>query len=226
MSNRYAPVPLIWLILAALVIVVLVDNVWAGGECNGTHNCNDDSVVIDAGSSVVGGDTAIDTGGNKSVALVAPGLGDVDIAQCLGSEAWTLLIGGKQRLVLNQVCMAEFYLKQGRYDLAAQSLCNQPEIIAEYDTEQSCELAHDFTPAEDDHDIHTRSEEFEAQHTEEIERVQVQQAGLVAQLDDLAAQLETSQRQPAPVIAQQVEQYSDDQFDAVWSALKGGDEDE
>jgi hypothetical protein len=86
-------------------------------------------------------------GGNKSKSLaLGHGLGDVDIAQCLGSTQWDTILGGKQKLVLNNVCMAEFYLNQGKYALAAMALCNQPEILKEFSTEEECEGAHDFTP--------------------------------------------------------------------------------
>jgi uncharacterized coiled-coil protein SlyX len=71
-------------------------------------------------------------------------------------------------------------------------------------------------------------DETVVQHDEDIEEVRVQQAGLVAQLDYLTEQMEVAQRQPAPAIVQAPppEQYTDDDWDAVWSALKGDDEDE
>ncbi len=225
-----------WVLAGLLVLAMLAmaAPIWASGNCNGPGDDNCYNEIVDVnltGGDVIGGD--ISTGGNKSIALVAPGLGDVDIAQCLGSEAWTLLIGGKQKLVLNQVCMAEFYLKQGRYDLAAQSLCNQPEILNEYSTEADCEVAHDFTPVIPDHDVHARSDEFElahAQQEEEIVYLQEEQASLVGRLDALTEMMEQApapaptrvyvQQEPAPPM------YSDEQFNAVWMALKGGDEDE
>ena len=215
-----------FLCLLMMMAVLLVAPAYAGGECNGHGNCDDESIVIDAGSSVIGGDTVIDTGGNKSLAVVAPGLGDVDIAQCLGSEAWSLLVGGKQKLVLNQVCMAEFYLKQGRYDLAAQSLCNQPEILDEYDTEVACEIAHDFTPIEPEGDELSRSfdehYQLEEQHTEDIVVVQMAQTSLEDRIEALE-----QKPAPRPRVAQAPPQrYTDAQFDAVWLALKGSDEDE
>ncbi len=186
-------------------------------------------VSVTGGAVDVAGDTLnLSTGGNRAYNVVAPGLGDVDIAQCLGSEAWTLLIGGKQKLVLNQVCMAEFYLKQGRYDLAAQALCNQPEILAEYTTESICELKHDFTPLVPDHDIHTRSEEFEEayaitqQQEQEIEYLQEEQASLVGRIDALTVQIEQSSVS-AP-IQQQEPAYTDDEFNEIWSLLLGNED--
>lgn len=91
---------------------------------------------------VVTGDIAI-TGG-KSRAL---GLGrssfDVDINQCMGSTAWDTIIGGKQKLVINWVCLAEFYLKTGQPELAATAICNT-EMLDEFSSEAECEAAHDF----------------------------------------------------------------------------------
>ena len=202
--------------LAAALLVLIMSPAWAQGDhdCQGGHNCNDDGGVIDinmAGGDLTGGDLIggdISTGGNKSIALAAPGLGDVDIAQCLGSEAWTLLVGGKQKLVLNQVCMAEFYLKQGRYDLAAQSLCNQAEILKEYATETACEDAHDFTPLIPDHDVDTRSDDFDmvyAAQEEEIEHLQQEQTSLVGRLDDLTELLSAPRTYPEPVAVQQID---------------------
>ena len=182
-----------------------------------------------SGGDMIGGDTTLAMD-SKSIVVAAPGLGDVDIAACLGSTQWSLLVGGKQKLVLNQVCMAEFYLKQGRYDLAAQSLCNQPEIVTEYESEQACELAHDFTPPpllalpasdsafEEHYELAQRQEE-------EIEYMQAEQVSLVGRIDMLTEQIEQA---PAPVIVQQEVpvEYTDEQFEAVFMALKGSDEDE
>jgi len=200
---------------------------------NNTQTAGDIDVAASAsavlsGGDMVGGDTSLSST-TKNLAIAAPNLGDVDIAQCLGSTQWSLLVGGKQKLVLNQVCMAEFYLKAGRYDLAAQALCNQPEIIAEYNTESDCELAHDFTPI-----TVYRSEEPaanyepEVNHEEDMEIVQIQQAGLVAQLDYVTEQLEEVRNKPSPepVIVQQQVEYTDEQFDAVFMALKGSNDDE
>jgi hypothetical protein len=227
------------LILAAAMLTALATRV----EAN-PHPHDDDGggdvvnvpvdVSVSSSTAVdVAGDTLnLSTGGNRAYNVVAPGLGDVDIRECLGSTQWSLLVGGKQKLVLNQVCMAEFYLKRGRYDLAAQALCNQPEILMEYSNEKACEDSHDFTPVIPDHDVHSRSDEFEevyAQQEHEIEFLQEENASIVGRLDDLTALLEQAPaRAPAPVYIQQEPepQYSDEQFDAVWMALKGGDEDE
>ncbi len=230
-----------WFVVVLMVVAALmVLTTRAEADDGHGHDHHDDGgstvttstdIINDlAGGDIIGGDTSVITGNNKALTVVAPGLGDVDIAQCLGSEAWTLLVGGKQKLVLNQVCMAEFYLKQGRYDLAAQSLCNQPEIVREYDTEAACELAHDFTPPITSEPASNRSLEeqhsLETHHDEDLDMVQ-------AQLSEVQMQLAELEERPAPRprVAQAVPpdpepKYSDEQFNAVWAALKGGDEDE
>ncbi len=215
--DRYKPYRLIDLILIVVLVMLFIFAVkpsHAGGNCNGPgdDSCYNEIVDVDVsggdmtGGDMIGGD--ISTGGNKSLALVAPGLGDVDIAQCLGSTQWSLLVYAKQKLALNQVCMAEFYLKVGRYDLAAQALCNQPEILMEYSTEVACEIQHDFTPAivEGNDELTETFESIEesyAQQEEEIGYLQEENASIVDRLDVLTAQLEAPRAQPEPVIVQQ-----------------------
>ena len=202
---------IIWFLLAGILIFLIIAKAEAQHECQGGHNCNDPgNVILDSstviGDTVVGGDTI------RSLAVVAPGLPSVAIARCLGSEAWTLLIGGKQKLVLNQVCMAEFYLKVGRYDLAAQALCNQPGIIEEYSSEATCEIDHDFTSAivEAGVDLPERSAQFEEhyelaqQQEHEIEYLKEEQASLVGRIDYLTERIE---RAPAP--QPQLQQFDD-----------------
>lgn len=98
-------------------------------------------------NSVSDAETNVVTGTGDSTALgFGHAMGDVDIAQCLGSTQWDTILGGKQKLVLNNVCMAEFYLKNEKWALAAMALCNQKEILQEFGTEAECERAHDFGP--------------------------------------------------------------------------------
>lgn len=135
--------------LAPVMAFLLVSPVWADDDCRG-RSCND-SGDVDVGVDVsvnsgdmVGGD--VDVSHSSRALALSNSLGDVDIAGCLGSTQWNSPVFGKQKLVLNQVCMAEFYLEAGKYALAAQSLCNVPEILREFANEQECEEAHDFNP--------------------------------------------------------------------------------
>ena len=218
-----------FLLGALLLFLVMygIETSRASGNCNGPgdDSCYNEIVDVSVGD-VIGGDTSVITGNNKSYVVVPPGLPNVAIARCLGSEAWTLLIGGKQKLVLNQICMADFYLKVGRFDLASQALCNQPEILMEYKTEKSCEDDHDFTPAtsEGGFDLDDRSAQFEEhyelaqQQEHEIEYLKEENASIVGRLDSLTMLFEQ-----APVIVQQspVEQYWTDERRAKLEAIKG-----
>jgi len=203
------------LLIMLVVVAVIATRADASGDRITQSNDNNSQTTGD-----------VSTGSGRSIAI-GNVLGDVDIAQCLGSTQWNTPIFGKQKLVLNQVCMAEFYLKASKYALAAMALCNVPEILDEFSDEDACELAHDFTPIVPDHDVHIRSEEFEEayilsqEQEEEIDYLQEEQASLVGRIEQLTAYIERvpAQKQVAS------EKYTDAQFEAVWAVLKG-DEDE
>ena len=91
---------------------------------------------------LVTGDVSLIGGESKAIGFGRSSF-DVDINQCMGSTAWDTIIGGKQKLVLNWVCLAEFYLKTGQPDLAAVAICNT-EMLNEFSSEAECEGAHDF----------------------------------------------------------------------------------
>jgi hypothetical protein len=142
----------IFFVLALIVLFFLAAPVWASGDCKG-QSCNDsggDTVVgVDTSVSteLSGGDTSVSTGGNRALAL-SNNMGDVDIADCLGSTQFGTPIFSKQKLVINNVCLADFYMKMQRYELAAMALCNVPGILKEFQSEEDCEQAHDFGPLE------------------------------------------------------------------------------
>lgn len=176
--------PVFWLLIL-LVAFLLSDDVWAGGECNGHDNCNETEINALAGDNEV----VNSTGGNRSLAL-GNSLGDVDIAGCLGSTQWSTPLIGKQKLVLNHVCMAEFYLNARQYDLAAMALCNVPEILAEFKTESECEAAHDFAPP-------TITEASPEPHVPQDEFYRLEQLN-AERYDSLAERLETIEQRPEP----------------------------
>lgn len=216
-------------LICLLSLSVLADDDRRSDDIDIDVSGGDVTVPVDV--DVDGGSTDLSIDGDSALALAAPGLGDVDIAQCLGSEAWTLLVGGKQKLVLNWVCMAEFYLENEKYELAAQALCNQPEILSEYDSEKDCEHDHDFTPdvvLEPQIAQLSRREE----HNQDIERVLMAQSQLEQQIIELNDKLEEANRRPvstsAPRIVQAEPAFTEEQKQAAWSALfdKGAEEDE
>ena len=150
----------IFFVIVILALMYFVTVSYADGDCKG-HSCKDGgSVSVDTatnvgvdtsvtasmnGGDMVGGDTNVSTGGNRALAL-SNNMGDVDIADCLGSTQFGTPLFSKQKLVINNVCLADFYLKMQKFDLAAMALCNVPGILKEFDSEEECEYAHDFAP--------------------------------------------------------------------------------
>lgn len=138
----------LFLVITILVLLMSMP-LWASGDCKG-KSCNGDvtvggtDVTVDTTVStgdMVGGDTSLSN--NSRALALSNGLGDVDIAGCLGSTQWATPVFSKQKLVVNWPCMAEFYLRNGKYELAAMAICNT-EIRKEFATEDDCRAAHDF----------------------------------------------------------------------------------
>ena len=187
------------------------------------HNHNDGDVTVDANttlnSSLSAGDlVAGDTNVSHESSSLALGnvLGDVDIADCLGSTQWNTPIYGRQGLVLNHVCMAEFYLRAGKYDLAAMALCNVPEILKEFSTEDECETAHDFSPVVSTSLV----QEIEEEHDQDIDRLQMTQMETMMRLEQIEERIE---RAPRSRVVQKPT-FSEEQKEAAWRALKGDEE--
>lgn len=174
------PVSLVWLLFAVFLAIAFANAAWASDRITQSNDMNNQ------------------TGGDISHESKALGLGrssfDVDINQCMGSTAWDTIVGGKQKLVLNWVCLAEFYIKTGQPDLAAVALCNT-EMLDEFESEAECELAHDFLvevaaavavePMVNDH--------FDEEEEWHEEQMQMQQG-----YDDRLARLEQRVSRPAP----------------------------
>lgn len=237
----------LWGLLALLLAIawfVWGINIAEGSERRG----NNDDVNVDVGTEVnVGGDTVnvggdtINVGGSTltggDVSVSAPStntmhneakslalgnvLGDVDIADCLGSHQWNTPIFGRQDLKLNQVCMAEFYLSAGKYQLAAMSLCNIKEILREFENEEECEAAHDFTPAPQ-----PAAAPPPRALEQEVEQLRWEQSMLQAQISEQQALLEKAEArpQPKPVVVQQ--EFVTEEKRAAIKALFADDEGE
>jgi hypothetical protein len=169
-------------------------------------NVGGDTVNV-GGSTLTGGDVSVpvnvsapstSTMHNEAKSLALGNvLGDVDIADCLGSHQWNTPIFGRQDLKLNQVCMAEFYLSAGKYQLAAMSLCNIKEILRE-----------------------SRALE------QEVEQLRWEQSMLQAQISEQQALLEKAEArpQPKPVVVQQ--EFVTEEKRAAIKALFADDEGE
>ena len=148
--------------------------------------------VLTAGDNI-GGDlnSNVDIAGDSSraYALGVPGLGDVDIAGCLGSTQWTLLIGGKQKLETNWWCVTKLYLEAGLYDNASMAVCNT-EVRQEFETEDECREAHPFkamalsvpTESDDEDEEHDRIKAELADLTATVAALQRENAQLESQV--------------------------------------------
>jgi len=196
-------------------------------------NVGGDTINV-GGDTITGGDVSVPVSvsapssnsmHNESKALaLGNSLGDVDIADCLGSTQWSTPVFGRQGLTLNNVCMAEFYLSVGSYRLAAMSLCNIKEILREFENEEECELAHDFTPPAP---VAAAAPAIEPEYEEEIAMLRMEQAHLQAQVAEQQQLLERAPEPARPVIVQQ--EFITDEKRAKISALfaeDDGEEDE
>ena len=180
------------------------DTLNVGGD---TITGGDVSVPVNVNTDVAGGPVNVE---HKSESLgigLSNSLGDVDIAGCLGSTQWATPLFSKQKLTVNWPCLAEFYLRNGKPELAAMAICNT-EVVKEFETEAACEAAHDFAvlleapPPVAEHD---RDDELER-------RLEISQA-YTAELESRVNDLETlAQRSPVQkTVVQQVPVLSDEQ---------------
>ena len=189
-----------------------------GGASTNTFSGGDVSVPV----NVSGGDLAV-SHSSKAFAL-SNNLGDVDIAGCLGSTQWGTPIFSKQDLKLNWPCMAEFYLKNEKYDLAAMAICNT-EVIKEFADEAECEAAHNFNPVVNQPDAALA---YSAEHTEDYEQVLITQNQLeeqIQRLEQRPAQTRVVERvveqaEPEPLLSEQ------EKLEILGLLMGGYDEDE
>ena len=210
------------LIVFFAILLVSPDSDAGGDELTSESQAISSSM---SNSSAVIGESHVDVGGdkNRAYALGVPGLGDVDIAGCLGSTQWTLLIGGKQKLETNWWCVTKLYLEAGLYDNAAMAICNT-EVREEFATEQDCRDAHPFKAMATI--VPTESEDEDEEH----ERFQAEIEALAARLsasEEKTAQAKAEARkarraaQAPPQTVIQREPFIDADKRAALEALKG-----
>ena len=191
--------------MLAFVLIMLSAPLWASGDCKG-QSCNGDTINVGGDTVNVGGDTITNTIGdtnvpvnvttgdmvggdtslsNNSKALALSNvLGDVDIAGCLGSTQWATPVFSKQKLVVNWPCLTEFYLRNGKYELAAVAICNT-EIRKEFASEDECRAAHDFEEMIEEAVIVMESSEEEDELREELQQQAMAQEQLHAKIEKL-----------------------------------------
>ena len=198
--------------------VAKADDDCRGNSCNGggdvdvdvggdTINAGDVSVPVD----ITGGSANVQQNSDSFALGLSNGLGDVDIAGCLGSTQWATPLFSKQKLTVNWPCLAEFYLRNGKPELAAMAICNT-EVVKEFDTEADCEAAHNFTvlvAAPPEPVEHYRDDELERR----LEINQAYTAELESRLNDLES---LAQRAPEQrTVVQQMPVLSDKQKSAL-----------
>jgi hypothetical protein len=179
--KKFLTVPMLWFLIAIAIVIWLASIPAKAGDDH--HNGGDTSVDTSVNTSVEtvlnGGDLTGGTQKNSSKALgLSNSLGDVDIAGCLGSTQYGTPVWSKQRLDTNWFCVAEFYIRAGKYPLAAMAMCNT-DVRNEFATEDECRAAHDFTPMLESVVIVEAPDE----HQEEIEYLYEQVEALTQQVN-------------------------------------------
>ncbi len=140
-------------IIVTAMLILLTHPTVAQHECQGGHNCNDAGAGagIDIVNDLSGGDVDIvnqlagDSGSFTSVAL-GQSLGDVDIAGCIVTTQWGIVIFQRQGFVYDLFCLARELEKAGKYAAAAEMRCMQ-EIPAKLYGDR-CTTVMNFKPAD------------------------------------------------------------------------------
>jgi len=159
-SRSFKPVPLLYLIIAALLLVFFVDKLVNGDELDHGHGHHDD------------GDVAVDllteTGGNSysSRALgMSHSLGDVDINQCIVTKQKGSFVVSWQNYDYNLWCMGEVFDRMSLHTMAAYMRCDIPPIRAHFTDDQSCWDANtvnsEITISPELADLYSRAARFE-----------------------------------------------------------------
>jgi hypothetical protein len=173
------------------------DTVNVGGD---TVNVGGPTVNTEVGPTTVNaGDVALNSD-SKSFAF-AHGLGDVDIAQCLGSEQWGTVIISRQYLELNKWCAAEVYDAKGLYKMAAVLRCDIKEIKKHFNSPEECVEANTLHPV-----IVTQAPEepevIVIEPPEELQEAHVEQQMALETIEQKVAALEVKQRAAQREIAE------------------------
>lgn len=191
-----------------MLLSILLPVAYSSGDCKG-QSCNGGGTDVTVGGTDVTttvGPTNVTTGSmsggdlnNESLAIaLSNSLGDVDIAGCLGSTQWATPLFSKQKLVVNWPCLTEFYLRNGKYELASMAICNT-EIVKEFATEAECEAAHNFGEMFEPEVVMVEPSD---EHYEEEREWHEEQMMLQQDYDERIAQLEQRMSRPRQVVEQ------------------------
>jgi len=192
-----------FLIMVALVLMTITIAVVARAQ--GDHHCQGNACNDGGGDTIVNTDSVLETivkTDSLGIGLAfSYGMGDVDINEgrnCMGSEQKANIIWGSQAMALNPWCASLFYELNDRHDFAAKMRCDIDEILNKYTSLEECWKDQELAPIIVDHDVHLRSEEFEAAHAqqeEEIVYLKEEQASLVGRIDYLTERIERAPQQ-------------------------------
>jgi hypothetical protein len=200
---------------------------WADNGHGHDHGGGETTVDTEVNTSVpvsvdvAGGDSPVNVSHDSKAFALSNTLGDVDIAGCLGSTQWATPLFSKQKLVVNWPCLTEFYLRNGKYQLAAMAICNT-EVVKEFETEEACEAAHDFGPLLDPEPVGEVLEEFDQEQAIQDDRIEVVQ---MAQ-NELEQRIMALEQKPRPRVVRAAAPkpepaFTEEQKRAAWLALTG-----
>jgi hypothetical protein len=200
--------------IRTIIILLLPTIAFAGGRENevdvdvgNTVNVGGDTVNVGGDTVNVGGatlnssvgDTVVDAGDvalnsdSKSFAF-AHGLGDVDIADCLGSEQWGTIIVSRQYLELNKWCAAEVYDAKGLYQMAAILRCDIKEVKKHFTDPQDCIKANTVEPVVVGIEYKSEPEVIVVEPPQELQEVHVEQQMALETIEQKLARLERDNR--------------------------------
>lgn len=102
-------------------------------QSNDLNNQTGGDINIDGGSP----QTNLNYGGSRAYGF-SHGLGDVAIADCMGTQQWGSIIVSRQKMILNRWCAASEYDRMGLFDVAAMMRCTIPEIASLFGSNIEC----------------------------------------------------------------------------------------
>ncbi len=108
-------------IILGLFLLGIFGIAYGQHECQGGHNCNDDGGIV-GGDISIANELAGSDGDFTSIAL-GQSLGDVDIAGCIVTTQWGIIIYQRQGFVYDVFCLADRLDQAGKYAEAAEMRC-------------------------------------------------------------------------------------------------------
>ena len=140
-------------------------------ECQGGHNCNDDTVSTPSEAII----------GDSRLLALSNSLGGVDVSGCIITKQWSIVVFARQHYEYDPWCLAGILDENGKYVEATTMRCTDKETAKIYG--EDCTVVLNFEPAEpqglvrdDDWDW---EEKYLAQQ-QEIEMVREESASRVA----------------------------------------------